>query len=197
MRSLPTIVPAQDIVNSLLRWRGCVRAAAEELGMRRNSLYERIERLGLDLAGFRAATKVSGFGNRESMSGVSGSMPGRSVMSGREVPSGRARKTAGAPCTRAARAPIVQNVQATAEDETDAAPIRTRPVRPRPIRVQPENHDRLRDAKRRLCALFNVESDESLLLNQFIEERLEVWIREKEGLASKGTRKRAAEADRQ
>src|SRR3989304_4139128 len=109
MRSSPTVVPAQDIVNSLLRWRGCVRAAAQELGMRRNSLYERIERLGLDLAGFRAATKVSGFTDRESMSGVSGMsgrMPGQPTMEeGPRVQRGRARESSRAPVTGGRRAP--------------------------------------------------------------------------------------------
>jgi len=165
--------------------------------MRRNSLYERIERLGLDLAGFRAATKVSGFTDRESMSGVSGMsgrMPGQPAMDGPHVQRGRARESSNAPVTGGRRAPIVPSVQATAEDE-DAAPIRTLPARPKVLRVRPENQDLLRDAKRRLSALFNVETDEGLLLNQFVEERLEGWVREKEAMAAKpNARRRVTEA---
>jgi hypothetical protein len=128
------------------------------------------------------------------VSGLSGGMPGRqgvSGPSGRESRAASARKSASAPYTSPLRPPIVASVQQTeAVEQDDAAPIRTLPARPRPLRVRPENQDRLRDAKRRLSALFNVETDESLLLNQLLEERLEEWVREKEGLATKAGRKR-------
>ena len=99
-------------------------------------------------------------------------------MSGHEVNKGRVRKNESAPYHRTTAGPIVSGVEAaTALDEI---PIPTLPARSRVIRVMPENQDRLRDAKRRLCAVFNVESDETLLLNQFLKEELEPWVQKLE-----------------
>lgn len=52
-------VSKEDIVLALRVWSGDVKHAAQDLGIRRASLYERIERMGLRLQDFRGVTFTS------------------------------------------------------------------------------------------------------------------------------------------
>lgn len=144
--------------------------------MRRNSLYERLARAGLEPNSFRRAEGVVPFATPD-MSGTSGPS---GHMSGRPVARDGARKISSAPVTsESSRRSFPPMQKEAATPEPSAVPIRTAPSKPRPLQVWPDNQDRLRDAKRRLCAAFNVESNETLLLNQFIEERLDEWVSQK------------------
>jgi len=60
-----------------------------------------------------------------------------------------------------------------------ALPINVAPRRPRPLRVIPGHQERLRQAKFDLCARWHVETNEDLILGQFIDECFETWLRSK------------------
>lgn len=160
----PLKVSTQEVVNALLARRGNVQAAAEDLGLTRNGLYDRIERLGLDLAGFRS-------------SGVRTVSPITTVPSMRSIraPQVHASKTARDQFPSAARPPIVRAMDTAAEE----LPIRAVPQRPRPLRLKPDHQDRLRDAKLDLGARYRIETNENAILDQFFDEAFEVWLESK------------------
>ena len=168
-------VTAQQITNALLEWRGNVEQAAHSLGIRRNSLYERIQRLGLNLEGFRAmnrkmepVTRPSGvprvFGQEASSS------------SGRRKASGPARNSHSASVTEEDKRRKFTRMEAVGSGDAIEAPIKAAPGRFRPPRLRPTQQDRLRDAKLDLGAHYRVETDESLILQQFFDERFEDWF---------------------
>jgi hypothetical protein len=165
-------VSAQQIANALIEWRGNVQAAAEALGIRRNSLYERVRRLGLNLEAFRSS------GQRvvpvTSVSGVSGG--DRSGVSRPECPDHHARKNKAARFTGESSLHKLSSMEAPSEEGMAGAPIKAIPGRSRPPRLRPNQQDRLREAKLDLGARYRVETDENLILQQFFDETFEGWI---------------------
>jgi len=183
-------VSVQEIVNSLLRWRGNLQAAASELGLNRGALYERIQRVGIDLAGFRAATKhvtpITG------VSGMSGFDAGVVVARGASVGVARKSSTPSFPgASEKRRLGAMQEPMAVEE-----VPIKTAPARRlAPLRLRPDLREGLQRAAWRLQARYQVQTDESLILEQLVEETLEAWLASKLGAAeAKPKRKKSEEA---
>jgi hypothetical protein len=163
----PQKVSTQDVVNALLARRGNVQAAAEDLGLTRNGLYARIESLGLDLQGFRAA--------RPSVVSPITVVPTMPSIARYSV---HAPKNARDHYQAFQRRPIVPAMDQAADAETEL-PIRSVPQRPRPLRLKPEHQDRLRDAKLDLGARYRIETNENAILDQFFAEAFEQWLRSK------------------
>lgn|SRR5574341_28800 len=174
----PARVSAQQITNALLLYRGNLQAVAEALHMSRNGLYARVRRLGLNLAGFRQVS---------TMRTVS-TMP--TCANQRDLAHAQKNNAAIFPSRRVV--PTLISVE-TAESAIAIAAV---PARVRPPRIQPENQERLSEAKRRLAPYLErgTETDETLLLNQFIEEQLDAWVAAKEARAKKPTRRDRARA---
>jgi hypothetical protein len=196
------LVSTQDIVNALLKWRGDVSNTAVSLGMARNSLYERIKRLGLDLEAFRnqgesnPVTPITTVPGMPGMRGVPGIKPGArhaQQNGGAIYPAATARRRLGA-------------VQTGTQLEDDAAataaatPIRTAPRRHTPLRVSPPQREALRRAAWDLQARFQVPTDENLILEQFIDEAFGPWLQSKleavPGTAAKPRRRRSGGEER-
>jgi hypothetical protein len=188
----PVKVPTQTIVNALLKWRGNVVAAAGEVGMAPNSLYERARRLGLNLAGFRSG----GGGNHVTGNNTVTGFTGMTGNAGRQAGTQKSAPQAAAIYPGAATARTLGPVQPTTQTiEPDAAPIRSAPKRHQPIRIKPEQRDLLQQAEWELQAKFRVSTDVNLILEQFIDEKFAPWLAEKLGATSaperRGTRRRA------
>ena len=179
-------VSAQEIANALLEWRGNVQQAADALGIRRNSLYERIRSLGLNLEGFRAANDrvipVTGVSGVPGVSGMSGSVcpdvSGRNDVA--RVTGRDRRKTEGALVTAQGQTRRFRTVQVMNDEDTAVSvPIKAIPGRSKAPRLRPNQQDRLREAKFDLNARYRVETDENLILQQFFDENFEEWVRVK------------------
>ena len=123
-------VSLEAIKAALETWAGNVQAAAEEVGLSRNCLYERLTRAGIDIATYR---------------------PQNGQQAAPAAPSG-------SPSPFTAK--------------------RRRPVR---LRVSPRHVEQLSDARLDVLARYRVETDEQLLLDQFLDEQLAAWIRSKLG----------------
>lgn len=180
-------ISTQEIVNALLTWRGDIAATARALGMARNSLYERCRRLGLDIEGFRA----QGVGNPVTPITTSSGVRG---MTGIPSSARDARKTAGAiypSGERARKVTPVQQASNAAAVESEAVPIKTAPKRRQPICVKPEQRDALQRAAWDLQARYQAETNENLILEQFIEEAFASWLNSKLGQPAAIRRKRA------
>ena len=184
------LVSTQAIVNALLEWRGDVSAAAHAVGISRNSLYERIRRLRLDLAGFRniqsSSNPVSPITVGKGVTGMTGidSRPD-GVMHAQ----GNARAIYPAGASRRKLGPM----EATVENE---APIKTPPQRNQPLRFKPEHRDRIREARIDISAKYRTDYDDSAILEQFIEDMLAGWVAGILGkAAAKNGKKTAATGD--
>jgi hypothetical protein len=177
----PIKVSTQAIVNALLKWRGNVVAAAGEVGMAANSMYERIEREGIDLAGFRSlANPVTPNTGMKPVTGFRGAQHGAQKSARSIFP----------PATDGRRLGPVSNA-VTEPMDTDV-PIKTAPRRPQPIRIKPDQRELLQRAAWELQARFRVATDENLILEQYIEEGFEAWLEAKlSGAAPKTGRKRS------
>jgi len=171
----PRKVSAQEIANALLEWRGNVQAAAEALGLRRNSLYERIQKLELNLAGFRAAGRA--VVPVTSVTGVSG-VPGRQRQQDMVDGGEHARKDEPAPFTEQSAERRFGTVESAKVLEPDSArtPVHAIQSRARAPRLRPGQQDRLREAKLDLGAKYRVETNENLILQQFFDENFEDWL---------------------
>lgn len=176
--SAPQRILTQAIVNALLEWRGDVSAAARALGLARNSLYERIKRLGLDLDGFRNVkpgnpvtpiTQVIGDAGMRRPTGPEG-------VAQKTAPQARAIYPPGA---RGRRLDPVQQRTSTEANGGEPVRIKTAPRRPEPIRLRPDLRDRLQRGVWRLQAHFQEPTNENLILEQLVEETLDAWIRSK------------------
>jgi len=167
----PPRISTQQIVNALLKWRGNVQAAADTLGMRRKSLYERAGREGLDLDAFRSGdsgkvspiTRATGMPRMTRIEGTS---------SHNAVPYGR--KNARAPYSTEPVGRNLGHMRSAAEE--DAPPIRAQEARPRAPRVTPGLQSRLRQARLDLWTKYRIEYEESDILDQFGEEAFDAWI---------------------
>jgi len=169
-------IEIQRVVNALLRWRGNVKAAADELGIRRKSLYERIQRAGIDLQAIRhASPSVSEFRGMPRMPPVPRDMSREGVT--RSVP-----KSASAPYQSTPQGPTVTGMQ-QATAEPPFAPSHSKPRLPR---VLPRDQERLRAAKIEIIARFRIETDEQAIHDQFMAEAFDGWLEDK--LAVEGAR---------
>lgn len=158
-------VSAQQIVNALLKWTGNVQAAADELGVSRNALYKRVEQLGIDLRGIRAmGSKVD-----TTFTTVLG-MP--TMKGGANVVS----KSSAAIFSARARGPKLPSMRTEAAEAATEIPIRTAAKRLPPTRIKPAHRELFQRAAWALQARFQAPTDESLILEQFIDERFEEWL---------------------
>lgn len=166
-------VPSQAVVNALITWRGNVEAAARDLGMARNSLYERIRRMGIDLEGIRNVNPSKPVTPITKAVGVTGiDRSDRSVQ-----PRLGAQKNASAIFpSDSNRRRLAGMEQAAAAADDKAVPIKTAPRRHQPIRIKPDQRDQLQRAAWDLQSRFQAPTDESLILEQFIEEAFPGWL---------------------
>ena len=164
----------QDVVNALLKWRGNVKAAAEDLGLRRKNLYERIQRAGLNLEGFRRPGQtVEPFDRDVTRASRMTPLPRDMARAGNAVP-----KSSRGPYRGNAGLPTITDVEQAALD-APIRPVRTKRFQPR---LPPDHCDQLREAKLDFGAWFRIETDENAILAQFFEECFSEW---KAGKAAK------------
>lgn len=174
----PVRVLPQDIMNALLKWRGNVVAAAGEVGMAPNSMYERIDSMGLDLKAIRAqgakpVIPITGNKGPTGMQATTQAKPGtqkNAAQAGPIFPSTAGGRRLGA---------MQQATAPAAGGEAMTMPIKTAPRRHQPIRVKPDQRDLLQRAAWELQARFQAATDENLILEQFIEERFGEWLASK------------------
>jgi hypothetical protein len=158
---------AQELANALLEWRGNVQAAADSLGLSRNSLYERLRRLGLNLEGFRRAGKAV------IPVTVVPSVPGMRGRLSSAQSHEHAQQNDSAKFTNAGARPTFGAMEEVSEAPTiQAAPRR----RGRAPRLRPPQVDRLQEAKLDFGARHRVETTEDLILQQFFDEAFERWF---------------------
>ena len=163
-----------QVEGAIQRWRGNVSAAADELGIQPKNLRKRLESLGIDLVAVRhprGASVVVPLGPHG---------PSRSTAP--EIPTGATGRESGGgpfrPVGEARRFGLVQ-----AEEAVPIESIRSAPQRPKPLRLQPPNQDRLRQARLQVAARLQIDTDETVMLNQFFEEDFEAWLASKLGAA--------------
>jgi hypothetical protein len=170
-----------QVREAIMRWRGNVTAAADELGIQPKNLRKRLDTLGMDLAALR---RGEGAVEASTMAPLNPIGP-PSVRRPLSTPSAPAlaagRKNATGPSRPDASAPILRDVSTTtaAAAEEQEAPIKGVTVKPKPLRLRPEHQDRLRNAKLDLGARYRIETDENTILDQFFSEKFEPWLREK------------------
>ncbi len=163
---------AQDIVNALLRHRGNVLAAAEDLAMSRKNLYQRIGGLGLDLPAIRRTD----LRRVVPLTRYMGDMRPPGIGTGHET---TVAETASGPLLSGSVGRNLRPMQAAAKDEDAQGPIRAMAPRQRTIRLRPDFQDRLREAKLEFLIRFRIETDENLILDQFFEECFTPWLQAK------------------
>jgi hypothetical protein len=175
------------IEKALREWRGNITNAALALGVARNSLYERAKKLQLDLRGFRIMTPTNPVTPNASRNKVSG-MPGNQVsgipVSGIAARARSVQKKSSAIFPWPLDGPRLGAVQTmpASEDEAEAAvavPIKTAPKRQERLRLMPDLQERLQRAVWQLQAHFQAPTNESLILEQVVEELLDVFVRSK------------------
>lgn len=180
-----------EVRGAILRWRGNVTAAADELGIQPKNLRKRLETLGISLSALRSGEGVMGVGRVAPLT-PSGSLGSDCPPEGPLAPSsGTGRKSgAGLSRSRSQAATFHAVASAMAERDVVEAPVRAAAGQKKPLRLLPGNQERLRDAKLDLGAKHRVETDESTILNQFFEEAFEPWLRSKLGPAKPAKAKR-------
>lgn len=170
----PVRVSAADIVSAMRDWHGDVANAARAVGLSRNGLYQRLARLGLDPDTFR---------QQDNLVPTVSTMPTMSTKAGRAQQSPRAHKSDGAIFRSVDGGRTLGSMNAPAVAGVEEVPIKTAPRRHLPLRFKPDVRDRLQRAVWRLQSKFQVPTDESLILEQLIEEELEGWVLRKLGEA--------------
>jgi hypothetical protein len=171
-----------QVEEAILRWRGKVVAAAEELGIQPKNLRKRLERLGIDLDAVRAGTYVRGAA-LVAPHGPHGShgptIPPKAPMT---PPAFSGRKSGSGPYSPAGKAPIFGAVQqAAVKDGADDAAIEL-PVsraKQRPIRFHPQDQDRLREARLDIIAKHRVEIDETAIHHDFFQAKFAEYMAER------------------
>lgn len=158
------------IERAMWKWRGRVVAVAEELGLRRNRLYERLAAMGKSPRDFRLkSSPVAGQDREDSPDNLD--MSGRRV-SGVVRPWPGVRDSSGAPSCPPAEArtfPAVASSVAVASKKQ--------------IRILPEHEDMIRRARRRIAFAIDRDLTDEACLADFIDEALEPWLAGKlEGL---------------
>lgn len=183
---VPTIKYATDLQvrGAIMRWRGNVTAAADELGIQPKNLRKRLETLGIDLPLLRLESESMGAGPLAPIS------PSRPVphLAPPSTPSasrsGTGRQNAGGLSPAAGDPPNLRGVESAAAVDEQAAPIKGVAVRIKPLRLRPASLDRLREAKLDVGARLRVETDENTLLNQFFDEAFDSWLSSKLGTSA-------------
>lgn len=187
----PARVSTQEIVNALLEWQGDVANAARAVGLSRNGLYQRIERLGLDLDRFRNASRSNPAIPITRVSMVP-TMPSN-VSGAQRRPSAQENASAIFP-REPARRRLAAMEQATSTADDKTVPIKTAPRRHQPIRIKPDQRDLLQRAAWDLQSRFQAPTDESLILEQFIEEAFPGWLAGKVQKNGKAEKKKGSGA---
>lgn len=195
----PPKVSVQAICNALLRWRGDVTAAARALGLSRNGLYQRITRAEINLDGYRQVIPGRAHPFGEGLGPVRPNLdttvstpptvhmvPTQSVnVPARAHVAARANLSARGNCEDRGSASRVSAVQEAMADTNQPPPIKTAPPRRLPpLRLPPDVREKLQRVARQFMAAFNCETDESLVLQQFIEEDFESWASAKLPIAT-------------
>ena len=139
------------------KWRGNVKAAAAELGIKPDNLRKRLLALGIELQIIR-------------LGGTPQSPPEtRMPPQSQDEPGGQ--KSVGALCSGRVLTASFGVVSSTVSDFGRRMD--------KPIRVQPEHGDRIRSGRRRLSAEADTDLDDTQLLAEFIEEGFEDWLKGK------------------
>lgn len=190
----PIKIPPQAIMNALLKWRGNVVAAAGEVGMAPNSMYERIDRMGLDLAALRNSAPSKPVTPITGMKPVTGIATGIAGLPGIKPSTQKSSAQAGPIFPGASKARKLGDVMATAvADEDTTVPIKTAPKRHQPLRLRPDLREALQRAAWQLQAHFQVATDENLILEQLVEETLAPFVQSKLEPASPTAKRKRAE----
>lgn len=156
-------VSVQEIVNALLKWRGNVQAASEELGLRRNNLDERIRSLRLDIQGFRkGGTGITPFTPVPRIPPIAGS-----ATASPELP-----KKTGSPFHAPASGARVARVS------SPVAEFPTSSTRKTP-RITPPHLDKLTEAKWHLQVLLRRDLTEGQILEMCLDDCLSDWLARK------------------
>jgi hypothetical protein len=159
----PKLRSDADVKCAIERWRGNVRAAADELGIKPDNLRARLKVLAVDLEGLRKR----GAPFRDHKRGTPQGPVMRPMGSG-AANAGGGRESLGAPFPAGgARSKLVVMSSAVPELARRGE---------KPIRVLPDHADRIRRGRRRLSAEADSDVDDSALLAQFIEEQFESWL---------------------
>jgi len=139
------------------KWRGNVKAAAAELGIKPDNLRKRLLDLGIDLRTIRV-------GGTPQSPLVTPMPPCDSARQG-------GHKSSAALYPGRLLTPTFATVSSTVSDFGRRMD--------KPIRVQPEHGDRIRSGRRRLSAEADTDLDDTQLLAEFIEEGFEDWLKGK------------------
>ena len=157
---------------AILRWRGKVVAAADELGIQPKNLRKRLEHLGIDLAALRAGRFVGAIVSTPTgPHGSSGPSGGR--VAPPASPSGTGRKNASGPYTSGSKAPMLSTVQAAMKDDVEEMAARAkRPL----LRFHPEDQDRVHEARLDLIARHRVEFDGTAIVHDFFKAKFAEYM---------------------
>lgn len=167
-----------EVRGAILRWRGNVTAAADELGIQPKNLRKRLETLGISLPALRSGLGSMGVG-LVAPTDPSGTLRTECPPEGSGTPLAVSGRKRGAGLSRRKGGAINVRAVMTATEEQSEAPVRSAAGQKKPLRLLPSNQERLRDAKLDLGARHRVETDESTILNQFFEEAFDSWLRTK------------------
>lgn len=166
----PQRVTEAQIMAALIRCRGNVAWAAQELGIHRNNLDKRICAMGVkgELAALRkGGTRVVSMPPVQPNDREGGASP---YARKQQVPS----------FLKSAPGPILQGMSAAAP----VAPFPERPRRPN-IRIRPDHVDALVEARFDLIAALRQEVSEQDILERFLSESLRPWL-ERQVTAARG-----------
>jgi len=169
----PLLVSVQEITNALLRWRGKVKFAAEELGISRNALYDRIRRDGIDLEAYRSATQNVAPMKVGKVGKVGVSPP--KADKGDASALGSTGRHAGVSRNSRDNFSGARRGRTLPSMSTPVAQLESR-RRDRPIRVAPDEQEIIRQGRRRLSAELDMDIDENALIAEFIRERFSDWV---------------------
>lgn len=155
------------VVQAIQTWRGNVTAAAEALGLAPVNLRKRLACLGIDLPLLR---RLKGTGIYETHRHVSTPMSTTRTDGAGGTHRPQRNKSAAGIFPRVAARTTLATV-----DEPDAMMARPKP--PTPIRLTPPQVEKLRDAKFELQYRIRAELSESVILQQFFEDRFPAWLK--------------------
>lgn len=153
-----------EVLEAIKAWRGNVSAAADQLGMRAKSLYERLASLGIDHEDLLALRRAPGHTGRTGHTGHTGdpSVTGHS-------PHPTVPKSVGAPETEP---PPVRSFPGV----MTSFPVPAVDPKVKPLRLKPALLDKLRQARVRILRERNLETDENKILESFIRDEFDDWL---------------------
>lgn len=162
-------VTDEAVRTTIHKWGGDVTRAAEELGIHRNNLYPRLERLGIDPKRLREQARATLRNSRTQVQPVQRN----ATALVREEAAQETTSATVTPAPSGRRFPVVQ--QAAAKSDAVDVPIRTVEPRRKPARLEPTNEARLVEFQRKIEAQYGVDTNLTALLNQFFEETFDRW----------------------